>query len=384
MPQTIADERQVVRRADLRLLTPLVAPSSEAERKLAEIWQRAFDMDTVGVRDEFYDLGGDSLLATVLAAEVEATFGVRFSPSDILDLSTIALQAERVSPDSSGEKKEVPPHVVIGKHGGSHTPLFLVHGAIGFSFFKPAFLNEVGRDRSIYLFQAPGLDKRTRPLDTVEEIAGAYVTSMRELQPTGPYNVAGICAGAIIALEMCNQLVEAGEAIQHLVLLDPGVVGAPALRPVYMAKHDPKSKTYKGLRKLLCVLSGGWSRASNSFQQDLQKREKDLRWIHESINRRKAELDDLAHGESSYSPEVMLQTSLKLNSALMMYMPRRYPGKAVMLSTTKRAPGIRGPNSFWHHYVGELDFHAWSCSHKEIFDSKILETAQFVRAILLD
>lgn len=87
----------------------------------------------------------------------------------------------------------------------------MVHGGKGFAFFKSTFLDIVGEERSIYLFQAPGLDGRT-PLESVEEVvtlgdfATLYVDAMRTVQQSGPYHIAAMCAGSFIALEMCNQL----------------------------------------------------------------------------------------------------------------------------------------------------------------------------------
>src|SRR6516164_10167121 len=90
-------ERDVLRRVDLGLATPWEEPQTEAELKLADIWQQVLGIDTVGAADDFFELGGDSFAATALAAEVEATFNVRFAPSDVINFSTIAKQARAVS-----------------------------------------------------------------------------------------------------------------------------------------------------------------------------------------------------------------------------------------------------------------------------------------------
>src|SRR5262249_14749453 len=125
--------------------------------------------------------------------------------------------------------------LIAGSTGGTEPPLFMVHGGAGFSFFSRAFVDEVGQDRPIYLFQLPGFDGRGEPLGTVEEIASAYIESMREVQPSGPYYISGMCSGAFIALEMCIQLQAAGQAIGRLILLDP-FPWPPLLAQLYQHK----------------------------------------------------------------------------------------------------------------------------------------------------
>ena len=83
-----------IRRADLGLATEYLAPRNEVERKLTAIWQEVFGIDAVGVSDDFFELGGDSFNATTLAAEIEATFARRFTPADLINLSTVAQQAD--------------------------------------------------------------------------------------------------------------------------------------------------------------------------------------------------------------------------------------------------------------------------------------------------
>ena len=213
-----------MRRCDLALSTEWKEPQTEAERKLTEIWQDVFGIDVVSVLDDFFALGGDSFTATTLAAEIEATFGKRFTPADIITLSTIGQQAECLADANSAAP--LPACLVLGRAGGPKPPLFMVHGGKGFAFFKSTFLDIVGEERSIYLFQAPGLDGRT-PLESVEEVvtlgdfATLYVDAMRTVQQSGPYHIAAMCAGSFIALEMCNQLEKVGQAVRRLVLLDP-------------------------------------------------------------------------------------------------------------------------------------------------------------------
>jgi thioesterase domain-containing protein/acyl carrier protein len=385
---TSASGPNLLCRADLGLGTPWAEPQTEQELKLAEIWRNVFGMDSVGTADDFFELGGDSFAATALAAEIEATFHVCFAPADIINLSTVAKQARAVATDPSPHTPQLPPCIIVGRAGGSRVPLFVVHGARGFSFFKHAFLDEVGQDRPIYLFQAPGLDGRTKPLKTIEDVARTYVASMRELQPAGPYNVAAMCAGSFIALEMCNQLVEAGQPIARFILLDPEPTPR-ALAGLYPTRNTSKQPTlrekgaywriYDASRRMI----GLGRRAPDPFEKDLRKSAKRLQQLEEAIVRRRAgQVDSAAIEERSYSHEMMLDGAQQLHQALRAHVPRPYGGQATMLISSNRADRIIGSTSFWRDHLGAMHYQITNWGHRLIFGAQIAETARFVKGVL--
>jgi len=377
-------EGNFLRRADLGLSTSLELPSSEEELKLANIWQQVLGIDVIGVTDDFFELGGDSFAATELAAEIEATFDVRFAPGDIISSSTIAKQVQAVSA-SLQHSRRVPPHIIVGRAEGSKTPLFFVHGAFGFSFFNRAFLDVVGQDRPIYLFQAPGIDGRTKPLKTVEEIASAYVASMREIQPTGPYCIAGMCGGAFIALEMCNKLSEAGEAVANLILLDPKHT-PPALAQRYPGSQG--NKVYRMLYQALRRMSWVWRGIPDEFERNLQARAARLKKRQRSIEARRATdpkqyLQDVPPPEErSYSADTMLEASIQLYDALKRHVPRPFAGTATLVLSSLKLQTVTNDRSFWRDQLGHLEYRVVDGDHKDLFDAKIVETARLVTSIL--
>jgi thioesterase domain-containing protein/acyl carrier protein len=371
----------LLRRSELGLSTPWIEPRSETELKLAEIWQDVLGLDAVGVLDDFFDLGGDSFAATALAAEVEATFNVRFGPSNIISFSTIAKQAEAIAPDHSSQTQQLPAHVIVGRFEGSKPPLFLAPGAEGFSFFRSAFLDEVDQDRPIYLFQTPGLDGRTKPLKTIEEMASVYVKTMQDIQPAGPYYVAGNCAGAFIALEICNQLIESGQSIARLIFLDPKPT------PHALAERYPNKSAHRkfhtGILVALRRIGEAWRGAPDEFEQDLRRRARTRQRLKKEIRRRReGKVEGVFRQEHSYSPEAMLEVALQLHEALRTHIPRPFPGKAAMLLSSKRAPQIICAPSFWRDYLVDLDYRVCDGEHHDIFGAHIVETARFVKSAL--
>jgi thioesterase domain-containing protein/acyl carrier protein len=378
-----------IRRADLGLATDYLAPRTEVERKLTAIWQEVFGIDAVGVSDDFFELGGDSFNATTLAAEIEATFARRFTPADLINLSTVAQQAELLATDSAAE---LPACLVLGRAGGPKSPVFMVHGGKGFAFFGPAFFDIVGEERSIYLFQAPGLDGRT-PLESFDDVvtladfARIYVEAMRKIQPTGPYHIVAMCSGCFIALEMCEQLEKSGEAVRRLVLLDPTSVppvmkpaAIPALKEKKRAKQASKRKLGARIRDLL--------RGSNEAEEEAgelapwampPKKTDDLR---QRIQQRVEEMKDVPADQRSYTEERMYKMAQQFRAALYTHVPRHYAGSAIMLVSAMRAKETLAKDAFWPNNLGSVQTEVLGSKHKDLFEDYLPETARFVSKAL--
>lgn len=107
------------------------------------------------------------------------------------------------------------------KETGTLPPMFIVHGRFGQAFVSPHFLKLLGHDQPVWAFQARGLDGAHEPHATIEAMAEDYLSEMRKLRPHGPYFLAALCAGALIANVMARTLRAAGEVVLPLLLFDP-------------------------------------------------------------------------------------------------------------------------------------------------------------------
>jgi thioesterase domain-containing protein/acyl carrier protein len=380
---------ETIRRADLGLAAAYVAPRNEVERKLSAIWQDVFGIDVVGVSDDFFELGGDSFNATTLAAEIEATFARRFTPADLINLSTVAQQADLLAKDSAAE---LPACLVLGRAGGPNSPVFMVHGGKGFAFFGPAFFDIVGEGRSIYLFQAPGLDGRT-PLESFDDVvtladfAGIYVEAMRKIQPAGPYHIVAMCSGCFIALEMCEQLEKAGESVRRLILLDPTSVppvmkpaAIPALKEKKRAKQSSKRKLSARIRDLLRRSDEAGEETEQPAHWAMPpKKTDDLR---QRIQQRVEQMKDVPPEQRSYTEERMYKMSQQFRAALYTHVPRRYEGSAIMLVSAMRAKETLAKNAFWPNNLGSVQCEVLGSKHKDLFEDYLPETARFVSKAL--
>ncbi|HEY8536257.1 MAG TPA: amino acid adenylation domain-containing protein, partial [Vicinamibacterales bacterium] len=209
------------------------------EQEVASIFVRLLEIADVDRGDDFFELGGDSLLLLALQEELQRAFGCEIQAEDLLlDASVGAVAALVRRAKERAAAGEVVPAAEPGaarlialRTSGSGRPLFLVHGGTGVAGASPALLDALGREQPLYGFQARGYDGGAPPHDSVADMAAEYLELLRRVQPRGPYFLGAVCAGAVVALEMAQRLREAGERVAPLLLIDPPAphCGRPAL-----------------------------------------------------------------------------------------------------------------------------------------------------------
>jgi amino acid adenylation domain-containing protein len=207
-----------------------VAPRTVLESRLVRIWERVLDVRPVGVIDNFFDLGGHSLVAVRLLSEIEKATGRPLSLSTIFQAQTVAELASRLE---SGEIAPAKSSLVALQPGGFRPPLFCVHCWGGSSGEYRGLARFLGPDQPLYGLAPQGRDGKRLPHDRIEDMAAHYVREVRDLQPEGPYFLAGWSLGGTVAFEMARQLRAGGQEVAFLGLLDTynSHVARPASRP---------------------------------------------------------------------------------------------------------------------------------------------------------
>jgi len=246
------------------------APRNATERELASLWSSLLGVAPVGIHDDFFDLGGHSLIAVRLLGKIKKAFGVDFALDSLFRAPTIATCAQLIA-EELGIEPAVPattefsdpsttaavvsadaapihrqqlswsPLVPI-QLNGARLALFCVHGAGGNVLNLRDLSRRLGDDQPFYALQAQGVDGKLPPLRSVEEMALLYLAAVREVQPHGPYLLAGYSGGGVVALEMAQRLHAAGEEVSFLGFLDtycpvlPKAQGlADLLKPIPMS-----------------------------------------------------------------------------------------------------------------------------------------------------
>jgi amino acid adenylation domain-containing protein len=201
-----------------RKIEPL---QDDVERTVAEIFEQLLKLAPVGRGDDFFTLGGDSLLGVELQVRLGDAFGVHVANfHEDATVARIAANIRRDRAAPSAIARALPVLVPLWRHGNA-PPLFLVHGRHGQAFVSPHFMQLLGDNQPVWVFQARGLDGLHAPHSNVEDMAAEYLAEMREERPHGPYFLGALCAGAYIAAAMARALREAGESVLPLLLLDP-------------------------------------------------------------------------------------------------------------------------------------------------------------------
>jgi amino acid adenylation domain-containing protein len=199
-----------------------VAPRNQIEKQLAEIWSETLDVERVGVHDSFFKLGGHSMLATMVVAQVIDTFQVDLPVRRLFDAPTIA-QLAKVIEQLTGENHvlaDETPILVRMQKKGAAAPLFCVHPVGGHVFCYADLAKALGEEQPFYALQAPSPERVGGSLATIEAIANLYLQEIRNVQPHGPYFLGGWSVGGVIAWQMAKQVRLEGEAVGMLALID--------------------------------------------------------------------------------------------------------------------------------------------------------------------
>jgi amino acid adenylation domain-containing protein len=196
-----------------------VAPRSEAERRLAEVWSDVLKVEEIGVNDNFFALGGHSLLAVRLFSEIEGKLGVRIPLAALFQTATIAGLAEIVE-RQRGAEEEVLGSVMQLHPGESGPPFFLIPWLDGELLGYKDLIENFDMTVPLYGLVPPGIGGRGVPLSTIQSMASHYLEEIRQVQPEGPYYFAGFCFAGVVAYEMGRQLLERGEQPGMVALID--------------------------------------------------------------------------------------------------------------------------------------------------------------------
>jgi amino acid adenylation domain-containing protein len=187
-------------------------PASAVEQKLCEIWADVLGLPAAGVEDDFFLLGGDSLLAVKLVLAVERHFQVSLRPETVFQAPTVARFAPLLATPVTTGSSLVPLQAGAGKPA-----LVLVHGIGGGMLWGYQNLcAHLDPAQPLYALQTTGAPSADD--ESIERMAARHVRSLRALQPTGPYQLGGFCFGGNVAFEMARQLERAGEAVRLFLI----------------------------------------------------------------------------------------------------------------------------------------------------------------------
>ncbi|MFJ9694355.1 amino acid adenylation domain-containing protein [Kitasatospora sp. NPDC101183] len=196
-----------------------VAPATGRERWLAGVWGEALGYEEVSVADEFFAVGGNSLIAVALVHRINRECGVTLPLQVLFEcprLGDLAARIDRAGPADSSSR------FVPLAQGDARRPVFCWPGLGGYPMNLRTLGREAGDGRAFYGIQSHGINAGETPYATIREMAATDLAELRRIQPEGPYTLWGYSFGARVAFEAAWQLEQAGERVENLLLICPG------------------------------------------------------------------------------------------------------------------------------------------------------------------
>lgn len=223
-----------------------VAPRTHTEKEISDVYAQVLGTPRVGVTDGFFELGGNSLLATMVVTELR-TRGVTIELPWMFQDATPQALARRTD-DSEGDSGL---KVLLAlRASGSEPAVFAVHPAGGLAWFYGGIIEHLHPDRPVYGLQDPHVVSGERRAESVDELAARYVVEIRRVQPTGPYHLLGWSLGGQIAHAIAVQLQRDGDRVGIVAMLD-SAAGAPSQPATSLAEQPAPGR-------LMADLLGGW------------------------------------------------------------------------------------------------------------------------------
>jgi aspartate racemase len=311
-----------------------IAPRTPLEAVVAGVWASVLRLESSSIDDNFFDVGGHSLLALQLIHELNVALGLNLPTRLIFIEPTIAGIARAIECELAaqfGKTKQYEALVPI-KPGGTRPPFFLVAGGVG---GEAELVVYAGLSRYLdarqpfFGLRARGVDELIEPHENVEKMAAEYIQEIRRVQPSGPYVIGGSCVGGVVALEMAQQLQHAGQELRALVLIDSFV-------PRWSRFMRNEIVNFWSLR-LRPELQ--WAKANGFFE-------------YARIWRRRL-VNPTPEEESAQRQVEVMRTYL---ARLTAYKPRRYDGRVILLRAAN--PRAEDPVTRWRSIMnGPFEVH---------------------------
>jgi amino acid adenylation domain-containing protein len=342
-----------------------VPPRDQLEYQLTIIWEKVLGIKPIGVRDEFFKLGGTSLLAMVLFAQVEKKLGQRLPLATIIDAPTVEKLARILA---KGEWSAFWSPLVAIQPEGSEPPFFCVHGHRGNVIGFHNLARYLGMEQPFYGLQAQGLDGKPVSDRRIPDMATNYVKEIRTVQPEGPYFLGGWCMGGLLAFEMAHLLQEKGEKVALVAMIDCNHPNNPEFLPnstllrrlIYsvIGRIDYEISFLRalGTKGKLSYISTKIKTVMTVTQVKIEKViESFLVKFHLSIPHSWA-----------YKLNALHEAHVK---AIVSYEPRPYQGRVAIFRASKQPLGIYpDPTLGWSELIrGELELHEIAGHYLNIF-----------------
>ncbi|MGZ4134932.1 MAG: non-ribosomal peptide synthetase, partial [Tumebacillaceae bacterium] len=365
------DRRALPKPTDLSVAreSAYVAPRDTLELQLVRIWEEILGVSDIGIQDDFFQLGGTSLLAVQVVMKIRKQLGTNLSLVSLYQDGTVEHLAGILREDGDEGQKS---RLVELKKGNEQTPLFLVHPIGGLVNSYLDLAHEMG-DRPIYGLQSPGLEDDQEVLTSVEAMATAYLEDIRTVQPEGPYLLAGWSFGGVVAFEMAQQLQTHGQEVAFLGMLDA---------------HEPSVLEQVRVLSDQELLFDFVADMVQRFEWEVDREN----WEPGSIDEGVREVYDVLHSQEKLPPHMefadfhrffeVYKVNRYANST---YRPKASDSSVTLFRATEGRDEflLQHPTLGWEHLVRQLNVHDVEANHYSMMKAPHIQAiAAQIRACL--
>ena len=211
-------DRKALPSLNFRKNSSVVYPRDAVELRLVYLWERLLNISPISVLDDFFESGGDSLIAIRLIFVINQEFSTRIPIHELFENRTIEKLACLLRQNSISSTYSP---LICLQGQGTKIPFFFVHSAGGSAFDSLEMAKLMGSERPFYAFHPKGIERGESFHTSIEEMAADYAAALRNTQPKGPYLLGGWSFGGLVIFEMARILEQKGEKVSLLIMIDP-------------------------------------------------------------------------------------------------------------------------------------------------------------------
>ncbi|MEL7246478.1 MAG: thioesterase domain-containing protein, partial [Cyanobacteria bacterium J06573_2] len=234
-------------KANLNLQQDYLAANNDVEQKLVALWEKAFGIHPIGIKDDFFDLGGNSLMATSMVAQIEQIFDKKLNQAVFFQASTIQQLAEIISEEETHQD-----NVIRINPNGYKPPLFIVANN-GYLYRK--IIDNLDKEQPVYIIQ--------EDFDNAPRMASRCIQKIRNIQTHNVYNLIGHSYEGLVAYEIAQQLYAQNEQVNFLGMLDTPT-------PEVENRAEEAKIWFKRYQRLKVVLGFSWKDKTSFFKERIE------------------------------------------------------------------------------------------------------------------
>lgn len=354
--------------------TPREAPNGETETRLAAMWSELLGVSDISRHDDFFALGGHSLMALRMFSRINREFGKSLPLAALIQQSSIAKLATLLEPEPAPSPPVAKPlpnpnaapskgHVVTLSEGGNQKPLFCIHGGDGGVIFYRGLAALMPKDLPFHAVESLELGNSGKIAETsIEETAAAYVRNILDIQKHGPFRLAGYSFGGVVAHEMACQLLDMGHEVEFLGMFDT---------------HSPAAvaRVYSPLERLTVFWRQSAGLPLGQRLGSLTARIREGMHTHRRI-KSEISLATSSGPASAYSDLRRVQVREENWRSMQAYRPRPFKGRITLFKTNHVNDKVEWPADYgWSPVaLSGLDIVSVSGHHLALFAPEHIET----------